>query len=288
MNSLGSLQIYLVRRLVAVAIVLLTVAVASGAQQARRIGPTVETGPEMHGTLKAHRYTMVDADLRTDDQACSFSDLTKEVTCVKEGGVDVDILLAPEDVERFYPGLDMNCNGLPGSHPYKTCKFDVVGAALASLPSDAFKIYCSVENLRGLPPTPGAFTIDGVPCDDWNAKNKSVTEEMCQPEDLLTGGNYYPPPCHKRKSAKYDFEKDSTTRVTHCEDRATGQHVNCILGPTGSFNALIPITYRMVTVRSLHGGVEYFVRLEDGQGHVGFYGISEEKKDTPKPNTILK
>lgn len=257
-------------------------------QQARRIGLAVETGPEMHGTLKAHRYTMVDADLRTDDQACSFSDLTKEVTCVKEGDVNVDILLAPNDAARFYPGLDMNCNGAPGSHPYKACVFDVLGAALASLPSDAFKIYCSVENLRGLPPTPGAFPIDGVPCDDWNVKNKSVTQEMCQPEDLGMGGDYYPPPCHKRKGAEYDFDKDSTTRVTHCEDRAAGQHVNCILGPTGSFNALIPITYRIVTVRSPHGVVEYFARLEDAQGHVGFYGIDEQQKDSPKADTVLK
>jgi len=274
--------------LVAAATVFLALSGATGAQQAHRAGPPSETGPEMHGTLKAQRYRMLDADLRTGDQACSFNDVTKEVTCLKEDGVNVDILLAPEDAARFYPGLDMNCNGVPGSHPYKACKFDVLGAALASLSSDAFKIYCSVENLRGLPVTPGAFPIDGVPCDDWNTKNKRVTEEMCQPEDLGTGGDYYPPPCHKRKSAKYDFEKDSTTRVTHCEDRATGQHVNCVLGPTGSFNALIPITYRIVTVRSLHGGVEYFARLEDGQGHVGFYGVDEQKKDMPKAETVLK
>ena len=274
--------------IVAAVTLFLALAVGGNAQQARRVAPTVETGPEMHGTLKANRYTMIDADLRTDDQACSFSDTTKEVTCVKEGDLHVDILLAPEDAARFYPGLDMNCNGAPGSHPYKACKFDVVGAALASLPSNAFKIYCSVEDLRGLPPTPGAFPIDGVPCDDWNAKNKSVTEEMCQPEDLGTGGDYYPPPCHKRKSAQYDFEKDSTTRVTHCEDRVTGQRVNCILGPTGNFNALVPITYRIVAVHLAHSSIEYFVRLEDGQGHVGFYGIDEEKKDVPKADTVLK
>jgi hypothetical protein len=200
--------------IVVAATLFLALAAAADAQQTRRIAPAIETGPEMRGTLRAHRYTMVDADLRTDDQACSFSELTKEVTCVKEGGVNVDILLAPEDAARFYPGLNMNCDGAPGSHPYKACKFDVLGGALASLPFNAFKIYCGAENLRGLPPTPGAFPIDGVPCDDWKTKNKSVTDEVCQPEDLGLGGDYYAPPCHKRKSAKYDFEKDSVTRVT--------------------------------------------------------------------------
>jgi hypothetical protein len=82
-----------------------------------------------------------------------------------------------------------------------------------------------------------------------SAATERVTEEMCQPEDLGTGGDYYPPPCQRRKSAKYDFEKDSTTRVTHCED---------------------------------------FARLEDGQGHVGFYGVDVQKKDTPKAETVLK
>ncbi|MFZ0523180.1 MAG: hypothetical protein WAL95_19275 [Candidatus Acidiferrales bacterium] len=112
---------------------LLALSTATGAQQTRRVGPPSETGPEMHGTLKAQRYRMLDADLRTGDQACSFSDVTKEVTCLKEDGVNVDMLLALEDAARFYPGLDMNCNGVPGSHPYKACKFDVLGAALASL-----------------------------------------------------------------------------------------------------------------------------------------------------------
>jgi hypothetical protein len=64
--------------------------------------------------------------------------------------------------------------------------------------------------------------------------------------------------------------------------------VNCILGPTGSFNALVPVTYRVVTVRSTHSGMEYFVRLEDGQGHVGFYGVDDQRKDTPKAETVLK
>lgn len=271
-----------------VASLLFAFSAVTGAQQTRRAGPPSETGPEMHGTLKAQRYRMLDADLRTGDQACSFSDVTKEVTCLREDGVNVDILFAPEDAARFYPSLDLNCNSVPGSHPYKTCKFDVLGTALASLPSDAFKIYCSVENLRALPPTPGAFPIDGVPCDDWNAKNKSVTEEMCQPEDLASGGSYYRPPCRIKKGAKYDFEKDRTTRVTHCENKATGEHVNCVLGPTGSFNALVPVTYRIVTVRLSHSDVEYSVRLEDSQGHVGFYGVGDRKKESESPKTTLK
>ena len=261
--------------------------VLGAAAQAQR-APQVDIGPEAHGTLKVHRHAMGDANLPTDGQDCSLGDLTREVTCVNEGEVTVDILLAPNDAARFYPSLDTNCYDPPGLYPSKPCKFDVLGEALASLPSGAFKMYCGVENVRGLPPTPGAFPIDGLPCDDWNAKNKRVTEEMCRPEDLGMGGDYYPPPCHKRKSAENDSETDPTSLVTHCEDRATGQRVNCILSPTGSLNALIPVNYRIVTVRPPHGAAQYFVRLEDGQGHIGLYGIVEQQKYTPKADTVLK
>lgn len=270
-------------QILAAATIFLALGVAAKAQRA----PHVEIGPEAHGKLKVHRHATVDANPPADDQDCSLGDLTQEVTCVN-GDVTVDILLAPNDAARFYPSLDMNCYSPPGTYPSKPCKFDVLGEALASLPSGAFKKYCGVENLRGLPPTPGAFRIDGVPCDDWNAKNKSITEEMCRPEDLGTGGDYYPPPCHKRKSANGDSETDSTSLVTHCEDRATGQRVNCITSPTGNLNALIPVTYRIVTVRTPHGAAQCFVRLEDGQGHVGLYGIDEQQKYTQKADTVLK